>query len=106
MTNVYRNPDLMDKANTKFYAKFPHPLRFDELSRFGGPDFELMMLSHRLGDFNHGRMPATDREYLVREGAGPTKPAYTTASLSSYLRPCRNSFEFAKSVGSFGVCKA
>src|SRR5215470_9971340 len=69
------NPDVVDKANSEFYAEFPYPWPPMSFPRLEDPDFELMMLNQSLGDFSHGRMPASANIWVA--GCGTNQAVYT-----------------------------
>lgn len=69
------NPDVVDRANEEFYAKFPYPWPPMSFPRLEDPDFEVVMLNQGFGDFNHGRVPATADIWVA--GCGTNQAVYT-----------------------------
>jgi SAM-dependent methyltransferase len=69
------NPAVVDQANMEFYAKFPYPWPPMSFPRLEDPDFEVVMLNQSLGDFNHGRVPATADIWVA--GCGTNQAVYT-----------------------------
>jgi SAM-dependent methyltransferase len=67
--------DLVDKANTEFYAKFSYPWPPMSFPRLEDPNFELIMLNQSLGDFYHSRIPADGAIWVA--GCGTNQAVYT-----------------------------